>query len=169
MKKEEDRPKAARDIAAEVTKALTGSSDSMASLRTLCREYNEDELHKAIAYVHSPPQWDGHRKVVRDEIDRLRQREFVIGLEEVKKEIGKPTWLDTWTFRFVVVGAIIAFLDFYRPLLSRDSNSSPTLPMPASTHPSEIQSALPLAPTKSQQKPLSADTNSVAVPVSPKK
>jgi hypothetical protein len=82
-----DAPKPTRDIAAEVTRAMK-IDDNLTALRLLCREYDEDELRKAIAYIPPPEQYEKHRKVIREEIECFRHKQ----IEGHLKDLKEPHW-----------------------------------------------------------------------------
>jgi hypothetical protein len=161
------------EIGVEVLRAIN-SGNSCLNLRAVCRDYDEDELHIALDYV--PPIQGACIAVVMEAIGRLRHKQVKEQFEDLKREIKKPTWFDSWTFRFVVISAIIAVLDLCRPLLfpepsrpptSQQSVAAPLLPPPVVPPATSLTKSA--GQDKLAQKPLLKGTNSVVVPASPQK
>ena len=166
MNREEAKPSTAKDTATEVSLALK-SSDTAASLRKLCRGYGEDDLYEAIKYIPVTPQWDSHRKIIRDEIDRFRHKQIESRLVELKER----HWTLVPTFWLVVVGTVAGIIAAITGVIScyddsrMKSDSAPPVLNPLQQHPQNK----PLLPSKSPPETAPPTTNSVASPAAPKK
>ena len=155
-----------RNVRAEVAKAIKADY-TCAALRELCRQYNEDELHEALASVSESrsPFLVDYQDAIKQAIDRLRHKQ----VEEHFDKLKKPHWTLVPTFWLVLTGAIagvvaatmavISWKDSAELKSASQSLSNQSLPSSRISAPSNQKApSTPVAPT----------TNSVVVPASPK-
>jgi hypothetical protein len=152
--------KSRNEVSGEVSRART-LGNTEANLRLLCKDYDEEELQIALDSI--PVVENGFREIVRDAIERLRHKETLKKLDSIER----PNWFEVWGFRFVVIAAIIAALEYGRSL--RTPSNLTMQPPSDSSRQSALVPALASAPAKLQPLPAGIRTNTVAVPAAPKK
>ena len=162
----------------ELVRLNTDAKDLNADLRALCRNASEETLH---AYLDKTNvSYANLREIIQDEINRRRLDCVSMQVQSLKN----PHWTVPWTFWLVWVAVLIALWAWLFPRSTAvDASKSPIVQQPAtvaplasptsqnppSSFPPAASTQSVSAPTKSQQRPLSGGTNSVAAPAVPGK
>lgn len=128
-----------RDIPNEVAEALR-KGNAAASLRALCREYDEEELHRVsdgISPIHT-----AYHDVIKEALNRLRHKELSDRLDALQE----PHRIVKWTLIVAALTFIVCLLAWLFPRLPVESNKPPMSQQPVAAPPSMPSSASTVKP-----------------------